>query len=130
MFTFISGSPRNNIFTHTLNIDNACYASHSMRLFSKPFIVERISGLRIVRYIHNQKLIFKKLFWWCISFELIKKTQNRLQYSCNLIASCWFFLWLNRLSYLHIPIEFDIPERKINSKSLKANVEPIVFVTD
>lgn len=24
----------------------------------------------------------------------------------------------------------DIPERKINSKSLKANVEPIVFVTD
>lgn len=73
---YISGSPRNNIFTHTLNIDNACYASHSRRLFSKPFIVERISGFRIVQYVHNQKLIFKKLFWWCISFALIKKTQK------------------------------------------------------
>lgn len=73
---YISGSPRNNIFTHTLNIDNACYASHSTRLFSKPFIVERISGFRIVQYVHNQKLIFKKLFWWCISFALIKKTQK------------------------------------------------------
>lgn len=77
MFTFISGSPRNNIFTHTLNIDNACYASHSMRLFSKPFIVERISGLRIVRYIHNQKLIFKKLAFLVMYFIRAHKKDSK-----------------------------------------------------
>lgn len=41
----------------------------------------------------------------------------------------FFFMAKKTLLYTYT-YWIDIPERKINSKSLKANVEPIVFVTD